>query len=319
MPFKDLFGVFSRRQRVASKPVVPLTTGFRNRVIMLCLETFRTDYTRDLGEFWEAIHTSLKYLVGRPQLSQGLNPSSIADDVLLYVQACSDEEFLDFVELIFKTDAHEATLQSHFMHSPGPPTDHLVEKINDAFRFDDLPYALTRFTRELVTKTFFQSDKTYEDSVIVAYPQVIRREDEVTHTQAIEPALTLLRVKGFESANKEFLEALADYRKGDFGDCLTKCGSAFESTMKIICDRKGFPYDPNKDTAGPLVQKLLKEAPNLESYFDQPLMIVASLRNKLSKAHGAGTQPRSVPPHVAKYAINATASAIILLVEEFTL
>ena len=48
----------------------------------------------------------------------------------------------------------------------------------------------------------------------------------------------LLRDKSFTSADQEFIEALEDYRKGDYGDCLTKCGSSLESTMKIICDRK---------------------------------------------------------------------------------
>jgi hypothetical protein len=318
MEFKDIFGVFSRRRRQAAKPIAPLTPEFRNRVLMLCLETFQSDFSSNRLPFWEDMHTKLKYLVGRPQLSRSNHSSNLTEDVLIYLQECNDESFLDFVELIFKTAAHEETLQSRFIHSPGPPTDHLVEKINDVFRFDDLPYALTRFVREMVTKNFYQSEKTYQDSVIIAYPQVIRREDEVTHTQAIEPTLALLRGKGFESANKEFLEALADYRKGDFGDCLTKCGSAFESTMKIICHRKGFPFDPNKDTAGPLIQKLIKNALHLESYFDSPLMVVATLRNKLSKSHGAGTQQRTIPPHVAKYAINATAAAILLLVEEFS-
>src|SRR4029450_5031974 len=33
-----------------------------------------------------------------------------------------------------------------------------------------------------------------------------------------------------------FLNALEDYRKGDYGDCLTKCTSAFESALKITSD-----------------------------------------------------------------------------------
>jgi hypothetical protein len=43
---------------------------------------------------------------------------------------------------------------------------------------------------------------------------------------------------------------------------------------------------------------------------------IATLRNKLGSAHSAGTQQRSVSQHLAKYAINATAAAILLLVEE---
>ena len=54
------------------------------------------------------------------------------------------------------------------------------------------------------------------------------------------------------------------------------------------------------------------------NHFEQPLLNIATLRNKLSNAHGAGVQHRRVPQHVAKYAINATAAAILLLVEECT-
>ena len=276
---------------------------------MLCLDKFQSGYGGDLNSFWAEIHSKLKYLVGRPQLSVNDYPNNISEDVLFYLQDCSDEAFLDFVELIFKTNAHSRT-------GDGTAFD-LVEQINNAFLFDDLPYALTKFVHERQTRTYYQSEQTYEANVVVAFPQVIRRENEVAYTEIIEPALTLLSNKQFTSANVEFLEALADYRKGDFGDCLTKCGSAFESTMKIICDRKKIPYEM-KDTAKPLVDKLLKETPNLESYFEPLLMIVATLRNKLSKSHGAGTQQRTVPPHIAKYALNMTASTILLLVDEFS-
>jgi hypothetical protein len=54
----------------------------------------------------------------------------------------------------------------------------------------------------------------------------------------------------------------------------------------------------------------------MESYFDQPLLLIATMRNRLSSSHGAGAQPRVVPAHRARYVINATAAAILLLVEE---
>jgi hypothetical protein len=85
---------------------------------------------------------------------------------------------------------------------------------------------------------------------------------------------------------------LEDYRKGDYGDCLTKCSSAFESTMKIICDRRGWPYSQN-DAARPLVQIIFQHTQLEQNHFEQPLMHIATLRNKLSKSHGAGTQQRN--------------------------
>ena len=55
---------------------------------------------------------------------------------------------------------------------------------------------------------------------------------------------------------------------------------------------------------------------NLDSYFQDPLILIATIRNRLGKSHGAGMQQKTVPRHVASYVINATASAILLLVHE---
>ena len=110
------------------------------------------------------------------------------------------------------------------------------------------------------------------------------------------------------------MEALEDYRKGDYGDCLTKCGSAFESTMKIICSKKNWSYK-QIDTAAALLD-IIKDNTNIESYMFETFKLVATLRNRQSKAHGAGTQPKNVSPNTARYALGATATAVLFLVEE---
>ncbi len=140
------------------------------------------------------------------------------------------------------------------------------------------------------------------------------RENDVLHGQVLAPVLVLLRRPEFAAANAEYLEALEDYRKGDLGDCLTKCGSAFESVMKVLCHEEQWPYSDN-DSVSSLIKVILDNT-SLESYFEQTLIIVATLRNRLSTSHGAGTGSREVPHHLANYALNATASAILLLSEE---
>lgn len=77
------------------------------------------------------------------------------------------------------------------------------------------------------------------------------------------------------------------------------------------------PASKQTDTAGPLIHAVIQHA-GMGSYFEQPLFIVATLRNRLSNAHGSGTQQRNIPTHFAKYAINATAAALLLLVEACT-
>ncbi|MCK9354087.1 MAG: hypothetical protein M0P59_07995 [Gallionella sp.] len=134
------------------------------------------------------------------------------------------------------------------------------------------------------------------------------------YQSAIQPTLQLLRHSDFVSANKEFMEALDDYRKADYGDCLTKCGSTFESVLKVICARNNWPYSAS-DTASPLLKTVVSKS-GMEPFFEQPLILVATIRNKLSNSHGAGLTPRDVTEAKAEYAINATASAILLLVKE---
>lgn len=307
MSFSHLFETYSHRQGQSPKNVAPLTPQFRSRVIMLCTQQFGI---RKAGlkskAFWEDVHEKLRFLVGRPQLTAKPFNRSVMADCIYFLQECVDEQFIDFIELIFRTEDYFRLENRHGANA-------LIEEVNDFFRLDDLPYAVTTFVRE--TRTEVQFGREREASVVVSYPKVVRRDDEVTYTWAIEPALILLRDNQFTSANQEFLDALADFRKGDYRDCLAKCGSAFESTMKIICDRKGWGCSQN-DTASRLLNVIFQNSGLEPSLFEQPLINIATLRNKLSIAHGAGTQQRNIPQHLAKYAINATAAAILLLVEE---
>jgi hypothetical protein len=143
--------------------------------------------------------------------------------------------------------------------------------------------------------------------------QLNRVDNLVTHQHAIRPTLQLLSARRFKNANKEYLEALDDFKKGDHDDCLTKCGMAFESVMKIVCDQKRWPYTQT-DNAGQLLKTIIDKS-GLGSFFEQPLILIATLRNRFG-AHGRGTQTRHVPEHFARYALNATASAILLVVEQ---
>lgn len=308
MNLKSIFDVFSRRNRDANKPLKPLTQAFRTRVLMLCRDRFspgdrefdRGDYRQEL---WAEIHRRMTYLVGRPRLANHPHVESEIEDVLQFLSTCSDEHFLDFVEYIFQVDCYSRACRDE---------NTMVEEVNQMLRLEDLPYAITPFVRETQRQPFL--DQVREVQVIVSWPRVVLREHQVVYAEAIEPAIHLLADKGFTSANKEFLDALGDYRKGRYGDCLTKCGSAFESTMKLICRRRGWPYQET-DTAAPLLKLILSRS-TLDAYFEQPLLIIATLRNRLSSSHGGGAQPRSVPPQRARFALAATATAILLLVEE---
>lgn len=316
MNFHEIFNVFSKRNRPRENSI-SLTPEFRSRVFLLWIRTFprETSSGFDSGRsrLWSETYDKLLYSLGRPRLS---NRQAYAADGDLdnFLSECSDEHFLDFVEFSFQSDA----VLEH-----GVAVGELVDAVNSFFQQDSLPFVLTGFT-------FAEGEPAYTDAhsslpvqairlplqarrlEIQAYPQIIRRDSEVLHQTAIDPALKLLKNPSLGEANNEFLDALADYRKGDYGDCVAKCGSSLESVMKVICSRKGWP---RQNDAGKLLNAIIPRT-RLPQFFRQPLLQTATIRNQLGSSHGAGTQPRKVPRHVAQYTINVTASAILLLVEE---
>ncbi len=299
MDFRELFDVFSRRSATAPEPPKPLTDTFRNRVLMRCRDFFG-DYGA-LDKFWKDIHSRLTYQHGSPRLLQRADSQTPYEDALAYLLQCPDANFLDFVEYVFKVPV-----------TYGGYAEKLVPDFNQFLLLDDLPYALTDFVWTKGQK--FELGAMRETIRLTAFPQVIRRDSQLLHNTAIRPALELLRDPACLHANAEFLQALEDYRKGDFGDCLTKCGSAFESVLKVVCDKHGWPY-AQTDTAGPLLRSVIQRS-GMEPFFEQPLVLVATLRNKLSTAHGSGTLQRQASAAKCEYAINSTAAGILLLVKE---
>lgn len=299
----SFFDVFSRRSKKQSHPSKKLTSTFRNRVLMFCRDTYgEAGFGRN---FWEETYKKLQYLHGRTRLIDVNVDDTPFADVFAFLLSCSDEHFFDFLEFLFKS---EFFWQAHL------DEEEMVDNINNFFRIDNLPFAITKFVRETRMESLGIGDRTERPvSVVVVFPKVIRRDDDVMHISIIEPTLTLLHNKAFISANVEFLEALEDFRKGDYGDCLTKCGSALESTLKLICDQKRWSYN-QKDTAAILIKTVITNS-ELDSFFEQPLSIIATLRNRLSKSHGAGVEERIVPEHLARFTVNSTATVILLLIE----
>lgn len=297
---KEIFSVFSRRERsISNQAPKPLSKEFRNRVMMLLRNQMPGSFEGFLGD----LHTPVAYLIGTPRLSAAAGATS-AEDLLQFLFSCKDENFLDVIELIFRSNIAGISW----------PDNPLIPAINQFFQVDNLPYYLTGYTTvDYEELTSYGSRQTgYR---LTEFPRVISKENEILHNEAIEPALHLLSATAFKLANAEFLMALEDHRKGDFSDCLTKCGSAFESTMKIICEKNSIPFNQT-DTASSLLKAIISNS-KLDTFWEQPLMLIATLRNRLSSSHGAGSQVKIVPQHIATYAINATASAIVLLASEF--
>ena len=105
-----------------------------------------------------------------------------------------------------------------------------VNAINVLFQIDHLPYRLT----PMVYRYGDHNQSGWSVGNITEYPEAIIYEEELTHNEAVLPALHALMDPRFASENSEFREALNDYQDGRYGDCIRNCCNSLESTIKAI-------------------------------------------------------------------------------------
>lgn len=150
--------------------------------------------------------------------------------------------------------------------------------------------------------------------------QIIRVDSEFIHAEAVKPALQLLSNPTYKGAQEEFLKAHEHYRHGRYDESLTDCLKAFESTMKIILDKRDWAYG-KKDTSKRLIDYCLanKLIPTFwtDHFNSLSNMLTSSIgtpRNKLS-GHGKGNDEIEVPEHLIQYVLHMTASTIVFLIK----
>ncbi len=148
--------------------------------------------------------------------------------------------------------------------------------------------------------------------------EIVRVDSELIHAEAVKPALRLLNTKEYAGPHQEFLSAYEHYREGKNKEALNDCLKAFESTMKAICDKRGWAYKPG-DTAKALIDILYAEGlvpPFWQNQFASLRGLLESSiptgRNKQS-GHEQGATPTTVPDHMAAYMLHMTASTLVFL------
>ena len=215
-----------------------------------------------------------------------------------FLQEESIERALDVVELAFKlinTFIRDNSSYQYYTDRKLDP-DAAVEELNERFKEHGVGYQ-------------FESN------------ELIRVDSEFLHSEAVKPALTVLRGSAFKGANEEFLIAHEHYRHGRYKECLVDALKTFESTMKAICKLRGWATQPG-DTAKALISIL-----SLKTGYSRHTLIrssplfdrcsssgIPTVRNK-NGGHGQGTDPFVVPEYLARYALNLTATTILFLVE----
>jgi len=205
------------------------------------------------------------------------------------------DEVLDVVELSFRVlDKMVRDERYRYRDSTQEPDDAITE-LNARFREHGVGYQ-------------------YESG------QLVRVDSQLIHSGVVQPALRFLASKDLEGANEEFLSAHSHYRNRDYKECLNDCLKSFESTLKSICDRRGWSYKPT-DTSKSLLKVVFDEGlvpPYLQSHFSALRSSleagVPTVRNKLG-GHGQGANTVSVPESIASYALHLTATNIVFLVQ----
>ena len=309
--------VFSRRRRqIADREFKPVGHTTRNRVVLLFRDIATGEwggYDPNAGMIWGEVHNLLEHRLGRSTLSRKmqahgpLDDRTVPNDLTAFLAECSSEEFLDFLELSFKVD-----------HPPqeNGSSGQVIEALNEILRVDGLPYRLTDYVRveeeptaNPFTDVVFPGGKVIRT---VAWPKVVIVDEEVVHEEAVAPALAALTAPHFAVPNMEFRDALEHYRRGRHSDCLTSCGSCLESVLKVICDRRRWPYN-SKDTLSQLLDLAIPRL-GLEPVFKEKFKLIGTIRNTLSSSHGGGKTRRTPERYFAQYMITATASIMVLLI-----
>lgn len=144
--------------------------------------------------------------------------------------------------------------------------------------------------------------------------EIIRVDSQFVHSEVVKPTFKLLAQPGYAGAQQEFLKAHEHYRQKNYKESLNEALKAFESTMKIICNKRGRQYDTGKATAKNLIDICFQQG-LIPSFWQQQMGALRSLlesgvptgRNKLG-GHGQGTAPKNVPQYIVAYVLHMSAS-----------
>lgn len=299
-----VFDLFSKRQRRARGEMPDiyvydkLSNQIRVQIVHIVQDAFGQDnYGRNnAANAYKFVKQTLCREYGLFELVEC--PVSDADSIFnFFLHEKSTERALDIVELCFKV------INSLIRDDHGYRYN-TVRKIEA----DDAVAELNERLKEHGIGYQFESN------------EIIRVDSEFLHSEAVKPALTVLRGAGFKGANEEFLLAHEHYRHGRHKECLVESLKAFESTMKAICKLRGWRTQPG-DTAKSLISVCLSNGllpPYIESQFSSLRSLLESgiptVRNK-NGGHGQGAELVLVPAYLARYALNLTATTVLFLAE----
>lgn len=252
--------------------------------------------------FWKFIYEVLTREHGKSSLyfSFGIytGRGSYSSQVLNYL--CEEKDInkiLDIIEISFWCISKYEIFLKGVMYNDfrNYTIDEAINDLNYRFRENGIGYK-------------------FENGIIIKF------DNELLHTAITKQVLTYLTNPDYKSINDEFLKAHEHFRHGNQKESINECLKAFESTMKIICHKKGWTYNQN-DTSKKLIQ-ILFDNNYIPIYFQNQLASlratlesgIPTIRNKTS-GHGKGIIDIQVNDELSSYTLNLTGSTIKFLLD----
>lgn len=301
MAIRDLFSKRQKRLRgdipdVYQYDVIP--EGFRVQVAHIWRDAFGSPnaYDSKTEEIYRTLHDSLAREYGLFALSRETERQGHQAGLIEFLLTAKDaERVLDAIELSFHLiDSYCRQWEFQGTSYPSVDPDQAIAELNARFKENGLGYQ-------------FESG------------QVIRVDSTMMHADVVKPTLTLLNDPEYGGPNAEFLAAHEHYRHGRYKESLNESLKAFESTLKTVCKKRGWGYDPT-DTAkklldvcftnGLLPSYLQSQYASLRTLLESG---VPTLRNKTS-GHGQGAQPQALPQYVAAYGLHLAGASILFII-----
>ena len=296
-----VFDIFSKRQKRAQGEVPdvysydPIPRAFRVQVVHIWGDAFGADPVRgrnDKAEMFREMRAILAREYGKFALADAMKSPEL-DMTTFFLSGSETPEALDVIELTFRAIGHLSSDYRYYTNAQ-VKAEGAIDELNQRFREHGLGYQ-------------FEGN------------QIIRLDAQFTHQEMTKPALLVLGDPAYRGPDEEFRRAHEHYLHGNMKESLNEALKAFESTMKVICGKRGWKLS-GKETAKNLIQvcadnKLFPDF--MLAHYNALLSTLESgvptVRNKLG-GHGQGKEVVPVPGHFVAYQLNLTASAILFLV-----
>lgn len=254
----------------------------------------RNELERNYGDICEVLRREY----GVYKLVAGLHArASAMDELGQFISLEQDiDRVLDAIELCFviaESYRDKSYTYRYPQEDTGAYIDECVSELNTRFK---------------------EHGKGYE----VSDGRVLRIDSELLHTEAVKPAISFLNQPEYAGPRDEFFGAYEHYRHGNLKEALNDALKAFESTIKVVLELRGWEYDKTSPAKRLLAVLLANNF--LPSYHQNHLNALSTLlessvptiRNK-EGGHGQGSEVSEVEPEIAAYVLHMTASAIVML------